>query len=265
MIIYNNKYPALFNQKDAEEFLDGVKKLVNKALNNMNRGKINYRSFTQEKYNKLLLAIESDSFDYKKLNDIVGIGYNANFSFVKLEEVANDIEKNKSFSKSNNELMKDICKDLNASLIRDDSDLSFTDTINSSEIKKMIKMNSDRVNLVLTKIFNFNKRTLDYVIKPDNDKISIDDMNNFIDLFMDENHISKYIEKDLIIGDTDNIDDNEFGFKISFNSCPLEEQLRIIDAIDKFYKEYTTNKNNENYVAISYDKEPLERLFDYYY
>lgn len=263
MIIYNNNYPALFNQEDTEEFLDGIKKLANKALESMNRGKINYRSFTWEKYNKFLLAIESGYFDYKKLNDIIGIGYNANFSFAKAEEIAKDFEMNESFSKSNKKLMKDIHQDLNASLIRDNSDLPFTDTISSSEIKKMIKMNSDRVHFILTKIFSFNKKALN-LIKLNNNKISIDDINNFIDAFIDEKGISKYIEEDLIIEDTGNIDDSEFGFKISFNNIySLEEQLKIINAIDEFYKAHTNIKNDENYVAISYDKEPLERLFNF--
>ena len=263
MIIYNNNYPALFNQEDTEEFLDSVKKLANEALENMNRGKINYRSFTWEKYNKFQLAIDSGYFDYEKLNDIVGIEYNANFSFIKVQEVAKNFELNESFSKSNKKLMEDIHKDLNASLIRDNSDLPFTDTIKSSEIKKMIKMNSDRVRFVLTKIFSFNEKVLN-LIKLSNNKISIDNINNFIDVFMNEKGISEYIKEDLISEDIDNIDDSEFGFKISFNNIhSLEEQLRIIDTINEFYKAYTNNKNNENYVAISYDKEPLERLFDF--
>ena len=82
---------------------------------------------------------------------------------------------------------------------------------------------------------------------------------------MNEKGVSQYLEEDSITEDIGNIDDSEFGLKISFNNIhSLNEQLRIIDVMNEFYKTYTNNnKSDENYVAISYDKEPLERLFNF--
>lgn len=259
MKVFNN-HIALFTEAESIVFFDKLKDLVNNYLEDqLNESIINYSRFNEEKFNKFT-DILYDNEDYFASNIIDSYGnradkFNINEVEMAIKEIEDAIQITRSFSSSNKELVKLVHKSLNKFNIIPDDNRPFNDYISASEIKSLIKLNSDSVHEVLTSTLMLNFHFINELCNEAIEEMRTNDDNPYkeesgckINYFIPDAGETLIVSRgDSMYDDPELLD--EFINKIN-NKVNNEINRRIIskcDAIVGFEYKYETDDREDHY------------------
>ena len=164
-----NDYPLIMiDNKDISTILDVMKMVVNGKADGDEYKRINFGRYTNEKFQEFSNLVLNNIDDikeqldkkYPSLNDYF---VNSDFLDNKIQIILNDIMGTKSFSDSNDKLMKQLKKDLNKTNFNISA--SGDDGINHEELIKLTKLNSDSINSVVGQYIYLDGPALDSILK----------------------------------------------------------------------------------------------------
>lgn len=245
-----NDYPLIMiDNKDISTILDVMKMVVNGKADGDEYKKINFGRYTNEKFQEFSNLVLNNIDDikeqldkkYPSLNDYF---VNSDFLDNKIQIILNDIMGTKSFSDSNDKLMKQLKKDLNKTNFNIST--SGDDGINHEELIKLTKLNSDSINSVVGQYIYLDE-TDDIVEKLANEWADSEDLDEGF-----------YIQ---IYGGLDSevqaYDDEDLDDAMSYTE-DLQEYLgnNLDDAINEYFNKELKKHDLDKVVKLSEYNEP---------
>lgn len=164
-----NDYPLIMiNNKDISAILGVMKMVANGKADGDKYKRINFGRYTDEKFQEFSNLVLNNIDDikeqldkkYPSSNDYF---VNSDFLDNKIQIILNDIMGAKSFSDSNDKLMKQLKKDLNKTNFNISADAD--DGINHEELSQLTKINSASINSVVGQYIYLDGLALDNILK----------------------------------------------------------------------------------------------------